>query len=358
MRELSNFSNHRRSFLLPDNNESRVQPLEWRDGTLRFIDQTLLPGDVRYVETRDYRVVRDAIRRLAIRGAPLIGIAAAYALALAAHEGVDLRAAADALTSTRPTAVNLRWALDRVLAAGQSHGDTATNIETEARAIHEQQLQDDVRTGELGAALIDEGATVLTHCNTGALATGGIGTALGVIKTAHAQGKRLRVLVDETRPLLQGARLTAWELAQEQIPHKIIVDAAAASLIAAGAVGAVLVGADRITANGDVANKIGTYALALAAHAHDVPFYVVAPTSTIDRVTATGSDIAIEQRDPAEVLTLAQTRVAPGSSDALNPAFDVTPGALVSAIITECGILRPPYDRSLAGATIELAAAR
>ena len=358
MRELSNFSSHRRSFLLPHGSQYAIQPIEWRDGTLRFIDQTLLPGELRYTETRDYRDVAAAIERLAIRGAPLIGIAAAFALALAAGEGVEPRAAANHLASTRPTAINLRWALDRALSAAESSADPASAIETEARRIHEQQIEDDLRMGALGAELIEDGATVLTHCNTGALATGGIGTALGVIKAAHANGKRIRVLVDETRPLLQGARLTAWELAQEGIPHQIIVDAAAASFIAAGALDAVLVGADRIAANGDVANKIGTYGVALAADAHSVPFYVVAPVSTIDPLTASGRDIAIEQRDPDEVLAFAGARVAAESSDALNPAFDVTPAALVTAIVTERGVLRAPFDDAIADATTELAAAR
>lgn len=336
--------------MLPEHIRPQLQPIEWRDGAVRFVDQTLLPGELRHVETRDWRDLAVAIRRLAVRGAPLIGIAGAYGLALAARAGGDLRATAERLAATRPTAVNLRWALDRALAAG--------DVEAEAVRIHEEQRAADARMGELGAALIGDGATVLTHCNTGALATGGIGTALGVVKTAHWRGARLRVLVDETRPLLQGARLTAWELGREGVPHEIIVDAAAAGLIARGRVQAVVVGADRVAANGDVANKVGTYGLALAADAHGVPFYVVAPASTIDPDTANGTGIEIEERDEEEVLTLAGARVAPAGSAARNPAFDVTPARLVTAIVTERGVLRPPFDAAIAAATAMTAAAR
>jgi methylthioribose-1-phosphate isomerase len=327
-----------------------MQPIEWRDGALRFVDQTLLPGKVHYVETRDPDDVAAAIRSLALRGAPLIGIAAAYALALAHRQGRDLRPVADALAATRPTAVNLRWALDRVLAAADH--------ESEAVRIHDEQIAADERMGELGAALIPDHATVLTHCNAGALATGGIGSALGVIKTAHRQARAVRVLVDETRPLLQGARLTAWELAAEGIPYEIIVDSAAAGLIACGSVQAVIVGADRIAANGDAANKVGTYALALAARAHEVPLYVVAPWSTVDAATPTGSGITIEDRAEPEVLYVAGTRVAPEGATARNPAFDVTPAALVTAIVTERGVLRPPYGPAIASLSSEPAVAR
>jgi methylthioribose-1-phosphate isomerase len=247
--------------------------------------------------------------------------------------------------------VNLRWALDRALAAGVAAG----GIEAEARRIHEEQVEADARIGALGAALIEPGATVLTHCNAGSLATGGIGTALGVIKTAYRQGKRVRVLVDETRPLLQGARLTAWELAREGIPHQIIVDAAAAGLIAYGEVQAVIVGADRIAANGDVANKVGTYGLALAAGAHAVPFYVAAPISTIDPATPDGTQIAIEERGAEEVLSHAQTM---GGTAARNPAFDITPASLVTAIVTEAGVLRAPYGERIAAIRREPAVAQ
>jgi methylthioribose-1-phosphate isomerase len=333
----------------------QVQPIEWRDGVLRILDQTLLPAQTRYIETSDYRDVADAIRRLAVRGAPLIGVVAAYALALAARRSEDVRTAADELAATRPTAVNLRWALDRVLAAA---GGDSTRAEAEALRIHEEQIASDAASGELGAALIERSATVLTHCNTGSLATGGIGTALGVVKTAHWQGKRISVLVDETRPLLQGARLTAWELAREGIPHELIVDSAAAGLIARGRVQAVVVGADRIAANGDAANKVGTYGLALAADAHGVPFYVVAPVSTIDMKTASGRDIVIEERDADEVTSFSSARTAPDATAARNPAFDVTPADLITAIVTERGVLRAPYSPAIAATTQPAAAAR
>jgi methylthioribose-1-phosphate isomerase len=332
---------------LPRTTQPQIEAIAWRDGALRFLDQTLLPREERFVETRDYAVVADAIRRLAVRGAPLIGIAAAYGLALAARGGIDPGEAAGELRATRPTAVNLGWALDRVLAAGRAAADPAAVIEAEAVRIHQEQVDADARIGELGAALIERGATVLTHCNAGSLATGGIGTALGAIKTAHWQGKDVRALVDETRPLLQGARLTAWELAREGVPHRIIVDAAAAGLIARGDVQAIVVGADRIAANGDVANKVGTYGLALAARAHGVPFYVAAPASTIDIDTPDGTRIAIEERGEEEVLAFASTRTAPEGAAARNPAFDVTPGDLVSTIITERGVLRAPYGEAI-----------
>jgi methylthioribose-1-phosphate isomerase len=316
------------------------EPIAWRGDCLRILDQTRLPAEACYIEARDAAAVADAIRRLAVRGAPLIGIAAAYALALEVRAGRDITVAAEALAGTRPTAVNLRWALDRVLAA--------PDAQAEAVRIHREQIDADKRIGRLGADLIAEGSTVLTHCNAGGLATGGIGTALGVIKTAHRDGKHVRALVDETRPLLQGARLTAWELAQEDVPHEIIVDAAAAGLIASGHVQAVVVGADRIAANGDVANKVGTYALALAAYAHGVAFYVAAPVSTVDAATPSGDLIRIEERGEDEVLSLNGARMAPDGSAARNPAFDVTPAALVTAIITERGVLRPPYPGAIA----------
>jgi methylthioribose-1-phosphate isomerase len=336
--------------------QSQVQPIEWRDGVLRILDQRLLPADECYVETRDPIVVAEAIRTLAVRGAPLIGIAAAYALALAAAAGDDLSRAADLLAATRPTAVNLRWALDRVRAAPR--GPDAASMLDAARAIHDEQIDADRRSGEFGAALLPQGATVLTHCNTGSLATGGIGSALGVIKTAHWQGKKVRVIVDETRPLLQGARLTAWECEREGIPYEIIVDGAAAGIIARGVVDAVLVGADRIAANGDTANKVGTYGLALAANAHGVPFYVVAPASTIDASTASGDRIDIEERAASEVLAFAGASSAPRGSSARNPAFDVTPAGLITAIITEHGVLRAPYHAAIAALSPRLAAAR
>jgi methylthioribose-1-phosphate isomerase len=329
--------------LAPESGEAPI--IEWRNGTLRYLDQRRLPHELIVRETRDYREVIDAIRRLAVRGAPLIGIAAAYGLALAAREpGVDLKQAADELLASRPTAVNLRWAVEKVLSTAASAADAASTAEAAAIRIHATQIEDDRRMGELGAPLLPDGATILTHCNAGALATGGFGTALGVIKTAHAQDKLRRVLVDETRPLLQGARLTAWELRRAGIPHAVIIDSAAAGLIAAGEVQAVVVGADRIAANGDVANKVGTYGLALAAHAHGVPFYVVAPTSTFDAATPDGGSIIIEQRRASEVTAFGELAVASEDTVVLNPAFDVTPARYITAIISECEILRPPFD--------------
>jgi methylthioribose-1-phosphate isomerase len=338
-----------------DSLDPSFEPIAWRGGMLRFLDQTLLPAAERYVDTHDYRAVCDAIRRLAVRGAPLIGIAGAYGLALAAQASEDIAGAAEEIAATRPTAVNLRWAVERALRRA-AEGTAA--VLDEARRIHEEQAASDRRSGALGAELIEDGATVLTHCNTGSLATGGIGSALGVIKTAHAQGKRIEVLADETRPLLQGARLTAWELSRAGIPHRVIADGAAAGIIARGGVQAIFVGADRIAATGDTANKVGTYGLALAARAHGVPFYAVAPVSTIDPVTPSGAGIAIEERAEDEVLTFASARTAPAGARALNPAFDVTPAALIAAIITERGVLRVPYGDAIARAVQAAAGVR
>jgi methylthioribose-1-phosphate isomerase len=340
--------------LLPEADD--LVPVRYENGTLRLLDQTLLPGDFRYVDTDDWREVSEAIRQLRVRGAPLIGIAAAYGLALAARKG-ELQGAARGLATTRPTAVNLRWAIDRVLAAAES-GHVVIAAEAAARRIHEEQMESDERMGELGAGLLPDHAAVLTHCNTGTLATGGIGTALGVIKTAHRQGRIRIVLVDETRPLLQGSRLTAWELGREGIDYEVIVDGAAAGLIGSGAVDAVLVGADRIAANGDTANKVGTYGLALAAQAHDVPFYVVAPVSTIDAAMSSGARITIEYRDGDEVLSFGGARTAPEDASALNLAFDVTPSALISAIVTERGVLQAPFDAAIASLPQVTAVAR
>ncbi|HXK34879.1 MAG TPA: S-methyl-5-thioribose-1-phosphate isomerase, partial [Dehalococcoidia bacterium] len=268
-----------------------------------------------------------------------IGIAAAYGVALAARAGEDVARAAAELASVRPTAANLRWAVGRARAAADT--------EAEAVRIHQEQRAADAQMATLGAALLEPGSLVLTHCNTGALATGGSGTALGVIIEAWRRGRVAGVMVCETRPLLQGARLTSWELAQHGVSHSIIVDSAAAGIISRGIVHAVLVGADRIAANGDTANKVGTYGLALAAHAHNVPFYVVAPISTIDPQTPTGQDVPIEERPPSEVLSFAGTNVAPARVGAANPAFDRTPGDLITAIVTERGVLRPPYGAAI-----------
>ena len=271
--------------------------------------------------------VAECIRTLAVRGAPAIGLAAAYGMALAD----DAPAAASLLRETRPTAVNLAWALDRALAADDPLAF--------AQQLHRDQLDADRRMAELGAERFEEGDRALTHCNTGALATGGLGTAGGVLQAAWEQGRLAQVWVDETRPLLQGARLTAWELQRAGIPFRVVADSAAGGLMARGLVDRIVVGADRIAANGDVANKVGTYPLAVLAARHDVPFYVAAPVSTIDPYTPSGAQIPIEERDPAEVT---------GNGQAFNPAFDVTPAELVTAIFTEAGVLEPPYKEAIA----------
>jgi methylthioribose-1-phosphate isomerase len=321
-------------------------PITWRDGVLELLDQRRLPAEEAVLRCERPEQVADAIRSLAVRGAPAIGIAAAYGLALAAARGEDVAAAAALLGDTRPTAVNLRWALDRVAAAAP--GGAGAVLE-EARLIHREQEEADRRMGELGAALFEPGDRALTHCNTGALATGGRGTAGGVLRSAWEGGRLAQVWVDETRPLLQGARLTAWELGRAGIPYRLVADSGAGSLMARGLVSRVVVGADRIAANGDVANKVGTYSLAVLADRHSIPFYVAAPVSTIDLDTPAGDAIVIEERDPAEVVELGGRRIAPEGADAANPAFDVTPAELVTAIITEAGVLEPPYPQSIEG---------
>ena len=308
---------------------SIAEPFRFEDGALLILDQRALPAEERWIRCDTVEQVADCIRTLAVRGAPAIGIAAAYAMALAS----DRETAAELLRSTRPTAVNLAWALEQCR-------DAEDPLEV-ARRLHREQHAADRRLAELGAELFDEGTRALTHCNTGALATGGIGTACGVLRVAWERGRLAEVWVDETRPLLQGARLTAWELRQAGIPHRVVTDSAAGSLMAQGRVDRVIVGADRIAANGDVANKVGTYPLAVLADRHDVPFYVAAPVSTIDPATPDGASIPIEERDPAEVVE---------GGGAFNPAFDVTPAELVTAIVTEAGVLEPPYADSIAKA--------
>ncbi len=341
--------------------ENRVpSPVEWlSEGALRLVDQTLLPARLEYLACRSVGELADAICKLMVRGAPALGVAAAYGLCLAADQSAscdltsfldDLEVAASALRSTRPTAVNLGWALDTVLAAARNASDIVearTAIYATAQRIERDNEEANSSMGEHGATLLHDGMNVLTHCNTGPMAACGIGSALGLVYTAHTQGKRLHVWVDETRPLLQGARLTTWELGTWGVPCTLIADNMAASLMRAGRVDAVLVGADRIAANGDVANKIGTYGLAVLSHAHDIPFYVAAPTSTIDLDIPTGDVIKIEERHPDEVTHHGGKRLAPEGVAVYNPAFDVTPNRLVSCIITESGLLRPPYSVSL-----------
>ena len=298
-----------------------------------LLDQRRLPDEEVELACSSAGEVAEAIRLLAIRGAPAIGIAAAYGYALAAAHGEDLDAAAAVLGSARPTAVNLQWALNEVRAAA----DPAAR----ARELHAEEVERCRRMSEHAASLVGEGSQALTHCNTGALATGGVGTALGALREAWARGQLRHVFVDETRPLLQGARLTAWELEADGVPHTVIADSAAGALLAGGEVGCVVVGADRIAANGDTANKVGTYPLAVLAARHEVPFYVVAPSSSVDLDVAGGAEIPIEERDPAEVSS---------RFGAWNPAFDVTPAELITAIVTEHGVHRAPYAESLGAA--------
>jgi methylthioribose-1-phosphate isomerase len=358
----------------PDENapftaEGLPRTLWWDDraGALRLIDQTLLPARCDVLACADSEAVAGAIRRLQVRGAPAIGVAAAYGLALGAREllprgtALDagatrtaLNAAAARLRATRPTAVNLAWALGRLLAvaeaqlaSGAAPAALPARLLAEAHAVAEEDAAACRAMGRLGAELIADGDTLLTHCNAGALATAGIGTALAPIFVAHQSGKRLHVYVDETRPVLQGARLTAWELQRAGVPLTLITDNMAAHMMRRAGIRAVFVGSDRIAANGDVANKIGTYGVALLAHAHGIPLYVVAPRSTIDLALPDGDAIPIEERAPDEVTTLGGVRVAPEGVPVANPAFDVTPARYVAAIVTEAGIARPPYGDAL-----------
>jgi methylthioribose-1-phosphate isomerase len=303
------------------------------DDRVVLLDQRRLPDEEVELACGSAAEVAEAIRTLAVRGAPAIGIAAAYGYALAAARGDDLDAAAEVLAAARPTAVNLEWALREVRAAG----DPATR----ARELHADEVDRCRLMSEHASGLVGEGTCALTHCNTGALATGGVGTALGALREAWARGLLRHVFVDETRPLLQGARLTAWELEADGIPHTVIADSAAGALLAAGEVDCIFVGADRIAANGDTANKVGTYPLAVLAARHEVPFYVVAPSSSVDLTIGSGAEIPIEERDPGEVSS---------RFGAWNPAFDVTPAELIGAIVTEHGVHRAPFAKALGAA--------
>ena len=321
----------------------------WRRGRVRLVDQRELPQRLRFVECSTVSEVVDAIQSLAVRGAPALGASGAYGVALSARVRVrraQVLADAARLRAARPTAVNLAHGVDHTLAAYESGGASAALKAAKAYAAADVSVNRAI--GEHGAALVGHGARVLTHCNAGALACVGYGTAVGVIRAAAEQGKAPRVWVDETRPVLQGARLTAWELDRLGISHTIVVDGAAGSLMARGEVDLVVVGADRIAANGDVANKIGTYSLAVLAHHHGIPFVVAAPRSTIDFATPDGRAIVVEDRPQHEVLEVAGTVTAPRGSVAANPAFDVTPAALVHAVVTELGVITKPSRRSLA----------
>lgn len=322
-------------------------PIEWRGDQVVLIDQRALPAVETYVECTTWQAVADAIRTMVVRGAPAIGITAAYGVVLAAQAGASMPAVFEGLAQTRPTAINLFWALDRMRAQVDAGADLAA-LTREACAIQAEDRAMCEAMGAHGAALLPDGARVLTHCNAGALATGGHGTALGVIRSAHAEGRVSQVFADETRPFLQGARLTAWELHRDGVPVTVITDNMAGHFMQQGQIDAVIVGTDRIAANGDVANKIGTYTLAVLCAFHEVPFYVAGPTSTIDLSTPTGAEIPIEQRPTTEVTHVGGRQLVPTGVPVANPAFDVTPARLVSAIITEHGVLRSPYPAGLA----------
>ena len=342
-----------------------VRPIEWRNGALFLLDQRRLPHEVVWVECRTAEAVAEAIQTMIVRGAPAIGVCAAFGMALSVR-GVEApdqrtaaaRAAAEVLKASRPTAVNLAWAVDRMLGVIEQHAgeDLQAVLEKEAVAIFDEDLEANRRIGRFGKDLLAERTTVLTHCNAGALATAGYGTALGVIRAVHESGRGIAVFADETRPYLQGARLTAWELQQEGIPVTLITDNMSGYFFQQGTFDAVIVGADRIARNGDAANKIGTYTLAVLARQHGVPFYVAAPISTIDMECASGAGIPIEERSAEEVVETSgfdsegmsrRVRTAPQGVSVRHPAFDVTPAELITAIITDRGVLRAPFEQSI-----------
>lgn len=337
-----------------------IIPISYRDGVIELLDQTRLPQEAVVLKVRDYRELAQAIREMRVRGAPAIGLAAAYGVVLGLQGLEDearldrrFREVVEEFKRTRPTAVNLFRALERMEKTFEENRDKGLTglkraLLAEAERMHQEDIAANRKIGRLGAELLPEGVTILTHCNAGALATGGYGTALGVVRSAWELGRLRKVLVSETRPLLQGARLTAWELEQEGIPYELITDGMAGWLMARGEVGAVIVGADRIARNGDTANKIGTYALAVLAHHHKVPFYVAAPSSTLDPACPTGKEIPLEERSPEEVTQIRGVRLAPAGAKVRNPAFDVTPHELITAIITERGVLRPPFAEAIA----------
>ena len=337
-----------------------IKTIEWAGDAVVLLDQRLLPAQETYLELRTPEAVIDAIRDLVVRGAPAIGVAAAMGLALGAREMADEPARfldqfddlCERMCGARPTAVNLSWAVRRLqriahAEVGDGVGALRSRLAQEAELMHRQDIEINRAMGAHGEALVPAEATILTHCNAGALATAGYGTALGVVRAAIEAGKRVSVLADETRPFLQGARLTAWELQHDGIPCTVITDSMAGHMMQRGRVDLVVVGADRIAANGDVANKIGTYMVAVLAREHSIPFYVAAPTSTIDLTLASGAEIPIEERSGEEVLYMNSARIAPEGIEAAYPAFDVTPHHLVSAIITEHGLARSPYEETL-----------
>lgn len=346
-----------------------IETMRWENETLFLLDQTKLPHAITYLPCQDYAEVKKAIQKLVVRGAPAIGAAAAYGLALGMlkSRGVKFNVPtapefyhqaqiiARELKDARPTAVNLSWALNRMLSvlkstvdrapASLSINDLRSTLLAEAQLIYQEDLEGNKRLGHLGQTLVPAGAKILTHCNAGALATAGYGTALGVVRAAHAAGKKISVYATETRPLLQGARLTTFELLQEEIPVTLITDGMSGFLMARKMVDLIIVGADRIATNGDVANKIGTYNIALGAREHNLPFYVAAPVSTLDLDLNSGQEIPIEEREPVEVTHFAGIKIAPGGVKAWNPAFDLTQGQYITAIITDRGIMSPPYNK-------------
>ncbi|PYX07071.1 MAG: S-methyl-5-thioribose-1-phosphate isomerase [Acidobacteria bacterium] len=338
-----------------------VQTLQWTDSGVRFIDQTKLPTEEAYVTCKTYQQVADAIRNMVVRGAPAIGVAAAMGIALGIKNSKaetvgelkpEFDKICDAIGNTRPTAVNLFWAIRRMREKFEQLRvrplpQLKQALIEEAQRMHAEDIAGNQAMGRHGATLMPASGGVLTHCNAGALATCGYGTALGVIRAAVEQGKKLHVYADETRPFLQGSRLTAWELMKDGIPTTVISDNMAGAMMKQGKIGAIVVGADRIAANGDVANKIGTYTLAVLAKEHGIPFYVAAPFSTVDLDTLDGNSIPIEQRNPREVTHIAGKQMVPDGTEVENPAFDVTPAKYVSAIVTEKGIARAPYGESL-----------
>jgi methylthioribose-1-phosphate isomerase len=338
-----------------------VRPLYYEDGVLKLLDQTKLPAETVWHEYRTCEQVAEAIRNMIVRGAPAIGVTAAYGMVLGANavETKDkneffaqIKQMAEVMKNTRPTAVNLFWAVDRIVKTAyenrnRSIEEIKSTILEEARRMDREDVENNRRIGEFGNRLIKSGNTILTHCNAGSLATCDYGTALGVIRAAHEAGKKVRVYADETRPYLQGARLTAYELMQDGIPVTLICDNMAGYFMQKGEIDCCIVGADRIAANGDTANKIGTYTIAVLAKEHNIPFYVAAPTSTIDFDIATGDEIVIEERDHREVTHIGNIRLAPEGVDVKNPAFDVTPNRYITAIITEKGILYPPFTESI-----------
>ncbi|GAW91043.1 S-methyl-5-thioribose-1-phosphate isomerase [Calderihabitans maritimus] len=339
-----------------------MRSIIWEKGKLKLIDQTRLPLHVEYIECCDFHAVAEAIKNMKVRGAPAIGAAAAYGMVLGAlaFEGNEkgafrahMNRVAEVLKQTRPTAVNLFWAVNRMLRkieelSGREVPEIKQRLLEEAHAIYQEDLEMNRRIGQLGNQVVPPKAGILTHCNAGALATAGYGTALGVVRAAHEAGKEIHVWADETRPLLQGARLTVWELMQDNIPVTLITDSMAGYVMRQKKIDLVIVGADRIAANGDVANKIGTYGLAVLAKEHGIPFYVAAPFSTVDLALDSGNEIPIEERDCEEVRCIYGQRVVPEEVEVYNPAFDVTPHHLITAIITDRGIARPPYRETLA----------